>query len=83
MKKYQFLLSGNFQFLVVKFSIYLNRRVFVMSLLYPIEPDNIAADFTTQDLTLDYQTPQVIISISDYMCDIYRLGCRQSWSFVV
>ena len=28
-EKYQFL-SENFQFLVVKFSIYLNRRVFIM-----------------------------------------------------
>ena len=30
MKKYQGFLSDFFQFLVVKFSIYLNRRVFVM-----------------------------------------------------
>ena len=30
MKKYQSFLSENFQFLAVKFSIYLNRRVFVM-----------------------------------------------------
>ena len=30
-EKYQSLLSENFQFLVVKFSFYLNRRVFVMS----------------------------------------------------
>ena len=30
MKKYQNFLSENFHFLVVKFSIYLNRRVFVM-----------------------------------------------------
>ena len=30
MKKYQSFLSKNFQFLEVKFSIYLNRRVFVM-----------------------------------------------------
>ena len=29
-KKYQSFLSGNFQFLEVKFSIYLNRRIFVM-----------------------------------------------------
>ena len=32
MKKYQRFLSENFQFLEVKFSIYLNRRVFVMLL---------------------------------------------------
>ena len=32
MKKYQKFLSENFQFLVIKFSIYLNRRVFVMFL---------------------------------------------------
>ena len=31
-EKYQCLLSENFQFLEVKFSIYLNRRVFVMRL---------------------------------------------------
>ena len=31
MKKYQNFLSENFPFLVVKFSIYLNRRVFVMT----------------------------------------------------
>ena len=30
MKKYQSSLSENFQFLKVKFSIHLNRRVFVM-----------------------------------------------------
>ena len=30
MKKYQDFSSENFSFLVVKFSIYLNRRVFVM-----------------------------------------------------
>ena len=30
MKKYQSFLSENFQFLEVKFSIYLNRRVFIM-----------------------------------------------------
>ena len=30
MKKYQRFLFENFQFLEVKFSIYLNRRVFVM-----------------------------------------------------
>ena len=35
MKKYQIFLSENFQFLEVKFSIYLNRRVFVM-LMYPV-----------------------------------------------
>ena len=31
MKKYQSFLSKNFQFLEVKFSIYLNRHVFVMA----------------------------------------------------
>ena len=30
MKKYQNFLSENFHFLVVKFSMYLNRHVFVM-----------------------------------------------------
>ena len=35
MKKYQSFLSENFQFLEMKFSIYLNRRVFVMSSARP------------------------------------------------
>ena len=30
MKKYQSFLSENFQFLEVKFSVHLNRRVFIM-----------------------------------------------------
>ena len=34
-KKYQSFLSEKFQFLVVKFSIYLNRRVFIMYLYSP------------------------------------------------
>ena len=33
MKKYQNFLSENFHFLVVKFSVYLNRHVFVMDCL--------------------------------------------------
>ena len=33
MKNINFFLSENFQFLVVKFSVYLNRRVFVMIIL--------------------------------------------------
>ena len=39
-EKYQNLLSENFPFLVAKFSIYLNRHVFVMVLL--IQPVNIS-----------------------------------------
>ena len=40
MKKYQNFSSENFQFLVVKFSVYvyLDRRVFVMGPLYPARP---------------------------------------------
>ena len=38
MKKYQSFLSENFQFLVVKFSIYLNRRVFVMKVCLNVNP---------------------------------------------
>ena len=34
MKNLRFVLSENFQFLEVKFSIYLNRRVFIMSLYF-------------------------------------------------
>ena len=34
MKNIRFFLSENFQFLEVKFSVYLNRRVFVMSLYF-------------------------------------------------
>ena len=34
MKNIRVFVSENFQFLVVKFSIYLNRRVFVMDILF-------------------------------------------------
>ena len=34
-EKYQIFLSENFQFLVVNFSLYLNRRVFVMIQILP------------------------------------------------
>ena len=40
MTKHQSILSEDFQFLEVKFSIYLNRRVFVMS--RSINPDALA-----------------------------------------
>ena len=39
MKNISFL-SENFQFLVVKFSIYLNRRVFVMSSVSALDKDD-------------------------------------------
>ena len=39
MKKISAFLSENFQFLVVKFSIYLNRRVFVMGMRVPSNDD--------------------------------------------
>ena len=39
MKKYRSFLSINFQFLEVNFSIYLNRRVFVMSTRAPASSD--------------------------------------------
>ena len=42
MKKYQSFLSENFQFLEVKFSIYLNRHVFLMMFR-----NGIKADFQT------------------------------------
>ena len=36
-EKYQNFLSENFPFLVVKFSVYLNRRVFVMNMKFYVE----------------------------------------------
>ena len=39
-EKYQKFLSKNFQFLVMKFSIYLNRRVFVMVRRYLAIPSD-------------------------------------------
>ena len=48
MKKYQNFLSENFPFLVVKFSIYLNRPVFVMCLVFnPILDDGYAFLFNS------------------------------------
>ena len=43
MIKYHSFISENFQFLEVKFSIYLNRRVFVMSLI---------KNYVTHDITI-------------------------------
>ena len=44
-KKNQFFFSANFQFLDIKFSIYLNRRVFVMfvcvEVLRPSQPNGV------------------------------------------
>ena len=37
MKNIRFFLSENFQFLEVKFSVYLNMRIFVMDHFFPIE----------------------------------------------
>ena len=44
MKKYQNFLSENFHFLVVKFSVDLNRHVFVMVLLNSSYSDHLIAD---------------------------------------
>ena len=43
MKKYQSFLSENFQFLEMKFSIYLNRRVFVLD--YSFARKQLSGDF--------------------------------------
>ena len=42
-EKYQDFLSENFQFLVVKFSVYLNRRVYVMEIMQEHTLRNIPA----------------------------------------
>ena len=39
-KKYQIFLSENFPFFIVKFSIYLNRHVFVMCFILVVVPCN-------------------------------------------
>ena len=45
MKKYQSFLSKNFQFLEVKFSIHLNRRVFVMNKRFVCRVKKISRNF--------------------------------------
>ena len=40
-EKYQYFLSANFQFLVVKFSIYFDKRVFVMGFIYSLIYSNV------------------------------------------
>ena len=40
MKKYQSFLSENFPFLAVKFSIYLNWRVFIMDILEDVSGEH-------------------------------------------
>ena len=64
MKKYQNFSSVNFQFLEVKFSIYLNRRVFVMRAAYKLakhQPSmvvnlNFLFNFATVSVSSDWMT---------------------------
>ena len=74
MKKYQCFLSKNFQFLEVKFSIYLNRRVFVMlintipelcRLISSGIPDHslLSWKIETRDLNRSYDNGSLIIMI--------------------
>ena len=44
LEQYQNFLSENFHFLMVKFSIYLNRRVFVMIAVYPNDEKELSCD---------------------------------------
>ena len=62
MTNIRFFLSKNFHFLVVKFSVYLNRHVFIMSLIcaektsstcmYLTTGDTLLANFTTVGLLI-------------------------------
>ena len=49
-ENYQNLLSENFQFLVVKFSVYLNRHVFVMSYITHMQPEKQVNKFNKKSL---------------------------------
>ena len=57
-EKYQNFLSGNFHFLVVKFSVYLNRRVFVMGLCRVIYTtlSGLNCDLKSEQITANVQT---------------------------
>ena len=50
--KNPFFLSENFQFLEVKFSIYLNRRVFVMRLRCVSQSDYFVADIIKMSISI-------------------------------
>ena len=59
MKNIRIFLSENFPFLVVKFSIYLNRSVFVMhtntdTLANSTDPDEVACNNTIWHSVIDY-----------------------------
>ena len=56
MKNVRVFLSENFQFLEVKFSIYLNRRVFVMQII------NLTNGLPVQNLILHFTTVKVLNS---------------------
>ena len=66
MKKYQSFLSENFQFLEMKFSIYLNRRVFVMACFY---------------LTLFTKTTLWHVAQTFMFNVIYYMYYKLTWSF--
>ena len=55
MKNIRVFLSENFQFLEVKFSVYLNRRVFVMC-------KSSKSDLTTRYLPLDFKAFNLFIT---------------------
>ena len=75
MKKYQNFLSKNFQFLEVKFSIYLNRRVFVMYRIYS-DPSKLAASNRVIKLAIEPET-------LDYLSDALPTHLRLSYPVAI
>ena len=91
MKNIRVFLSENFQFLMVKFSIYLNRRVFVM--LYLTIRNSHSKDSDQADLNLcwarmsEVTFPDFAVyflcSVSFLVCQLLQLQCCVVLSFLV
>ena len=73
MKNIRFFLSENFHFLVVKFSVYMNRHVFVMGSGVS-EVNNIDAYQTAQQITCDRRMNCSRITFSHSQTDVHILG---------
>ena len=76
-----FFLSENFQFLEVKISIYLNRHVFVMMIMFPCRTENLkkgAAPVNNDDIIDMIQTNM----FAEIGCGKYRSFMENRYTFM-
>ena len=79
MKKHQSFLSGNFQFSEVKLSIYLNRRVYVMTGVRQIK----SSEFSVRHIQLNITRLMIMFSFFLVFISVCleSLSCEETDSF--